>query len=410
MSRRAGALSAERTVYLDNKLRHGRPGYEVVTPLRLDGVWHVLVNRGWVEAAATRAVLPRVPAPAGEVRIEGVGARAACRMRSSSARPTRAKCGRTSTSPRSPAKPGLRLQPIVIEQHSPAADGLMRDWPRPDAGIEKHESYALQWYSLAALAVVLFVALSFRRAGRALSSSPCSSCARRRSCSAGLPTTSAGAPAAPGNYGELIAPRPLSGAPFEELRGSGCWSASTPRPATPIARESSTSCARCARRRARTRRASSALWVLTDAASPRAELRRCDRGHAHIAGRGRRRFPGNPVDHIYLVDPLGNLMMRFPRDPDPSKMLKDLQRLHEVLAGRLMRGLALAAAALAFIVVVVGAYVRLSDAGLGCPDWPLCYGQPVPSEIARRRCARQGVEGNGPPLPRRYPGRCSSWS
>jgi surfeit locus 1 family protein len=60
---------------------------------------------------------------------------------------------------------GLRLQPVVIEQHSPAPDGLTRDWPRPDAGIEKHESYALQWYSLAALAVVLFVALSFRRAG-----------------------------------------------------------------------------------------------------------------------------------------------------------------------------------------------------------------------------------------------------
>ena len=32
-------------------------------------------------------------------------------------------------------------------------------------------------------------------------------------------------------------------------------------------------------------------------------------------------------------------------------------------------------AALAWVVVVLGAYVRLSDAGLGCPDWPGCYGQ-----------------------------------
>lgn len=34
----------------------------------------------------------------------------------------------------------------------------------------------------------------------------------------------------------------------------------------------------------------------------------------------------------------------------------------------------LLAVALCFVVVTVGAYVRLSDAGLGCPDWPGCYG------------------------------------
>ena len=51
---------------------------------------------------------------------------------------------------------------------------------------------------------------------------------------------------------------------------------------------------------------------------------------------------------------------------------------------KLYRGLCIAALMLAFVVVVMGAYVRLADAGLGCPDWPLCYGEPVPTEIADR--------------------------
>jgi len=47
-----------------------------------------------------------------------------------------------------------------------------------------------------------------------------------------------------------------------------------------------------------------------------------------------------------------------------------------------LRRLALAAMLLAFCVVVFGAYVRLSDAGLGCPDWPGCYGHVTPAGAA----------------------------
>jgi cytochrome c oxidase assembly protein subunit 15 len=43
-----------------------------------------------------------------------------------------------------------------------------------------------------------------------------------------------------------------------------------------------------------------------------------------------------------------------------------------------MRRLALAGVLLAFVVVVLGAYVRLTAAGLGCPDWPGCYGHLTP--------------------------------
>lgn len=41
----------------------------------------------------------------------------------------------------------------------------------------------------------------------------------------------------------------------------------------------------------------------------------------------------------------------------------------------IFRRIALMATLLALCVVVLGAWVRLSDAGLGCPDWPVCYGE-----------------------------------
>ena len=42
---------------------------------------------------------------------------------------------------------------------------------------------------------------------------------------------------------------------------------------------------------------------------------------------------------------------------------------------RILRGLAMIAAVFAFGVVMFGAFVRLSNAGLSCPDWPTCYGK-----------------------------------
>lgn len=74
------------------------------------------------------------------------------------------------------------------------------------------------------------------------------------------------------------------------------------------------------------------LWVLTDASEADPVLLQEHPGlHAWrpVDAAFTAQFPAahSLADHIYLVDPLGNLMLRFPEQPDPKFMLKDLKLL-----------------------------------------------------------------------------------
>ncbi len=184
-----GEWLASATVFLDNRTHQGRAGYHVLTPLRLaDGSGVVLVDRGWVAAGADRGELPEVALAAGRAVVEG-------RLHLPEASPfTLARGGAEVDGPdgggpevdgqdaggrrwqvldpaRLGRQPGIGLPPCtgapaeaagagcvapwIVLQTSPAADGLVRDWPLPAAGIERHRGYAFQWYALAALAAVL---------------------------------------------------------------------------------------------------------------------------------------------------------------------------------------------------------------------------------------------------------------
>jgi cytochrome oxidase Cu insertion factor (SCO1/SenC/PrrC family) len=150
------------------------------------------------------------------------------------------------------------------------------------------------------------------------------------------------APAARVNYGELIETRPLpvehlhtaDGADFTVERLRGKW--------VLLMADAGACDTRCRDKLFMLRQLRLAqgkdmtrierAWLVTDAATPVADTVVAFEGTWLVRAAGSaliKALPANvsPTDHIYLVDPLGNLVLRYPLDADPSRIIKDLTRL-----------------------------------------------------------------------------------
>jgi hypothetical protein len=143
------------------------------------------------------------------------------------------------------------------------------------------------------------------------------------------------------NHGELLEPRPLpdlplaapDGAPFRLSQLRGKW--------VLLSIDGGACEARCENKLLYMRQLRltqgknmdriERVWLVSDEQAPRGEPALAADGlRMARAGAGMVKAfpaPASAADHIYLVDPLGNLMMRFPREPDPRLMIKDLSRL-----------------------------------------------------------------------------------
>lgn len=166
-----GQWLPEATLYLDNRQMRGRPGFYVLTPLRLAGSGlTIAVQRGWVARDFDdRTRLPAIPTPAGEVVVQGhlagepgrlfefshaADAQGTSRIRQNLALADYA------------AQFSLRMPPVMVVQTDAAADGLERDWPAPDSGVDMHYGYAFQWFGLCGLVLFLYVWFQIIRRGR----------------------------------------------------------------------------------------------------------------------------------------------------------------------------------------------------------------------------------------------------
>lgn len=160
----SGEFDSNGTLYVDNRVHRGVPGYEVITPLRLGiSTRYVLVKRGWVQAGPSRTRLPEIVTPPGVVTVTGVALPGNPRVFELSTQVQAGRLWENVTVDRYHQAYALDLQPIIIQQDNELGDGLVREWRRPDTGIDRHRGYALQWFSMCAVIIVIYVALNVRR-------------------------------------------------------------------------------------------------------------------------------------------------------------------------------------------------------------------------------------------------------
>jgi len=163
-----GRYLPERSLLLDNQSHAHTPGYHVWTPLQTEDGTLLLVDRGWVPAAADRRQTPAVSVSALAQTVSGLWR-------------TLPQAGMTLG--RTNCPPGQWPPIVQYPDRStvscllgrPVADGLLlldpdmadgfvRDWSITQAmPPARHFAYAAQWFALAVVALVLFVALNVKK-------------------------------------------------------------------------------------------------------------------------------------------------------------------------------------------------------------------------------------------------------
>lgn len=162
-----GNFDGERTMLLDNRLRDGQAGYEVLVPLRLQGSDSaVLVNRGWLARGALRSVKPDVTHPVGQVGVKGIAVQPAASFRLGDMLEPQSNWPHIVqfvAIDEMQALLGYRLLPVVLRLADDDPAALRTGWPIVVSRPERHYAYAVQWYGIAVVFLVIYLAACTRR-------------------------------------------------------------------------------------------------------------------------------------------------------------------------------------------------------------------------------------------------------
>jgi surfeit locus 1 family protein len=155
-------------VLLDNQVYQGKAGYQVITPLQIEGsAMRVLVYRGWVPVGADRRILPQIEPPQGLVEVSGyahIPSNKYFELRSDDVRGDWQKVWQNLDLKRYSREVPFAIQPVaILLEANSAAGGYVRDWPQPDVHIEVNRGYALQWFGMSVALVLIYLVTNIKR-------------------------------------------------------------------------------------------------------------------------------------------------------------------------------------------------------------------------------------------------------
>lgn len=162
-----GRFEPKYAIFIDNRVLNGVVGYHVVMPLKIGASnRYVLIDRGWVAAAGSRAELPQINTPAGEVEVTGLATVPSRRYLELSTKVAEGNVWQNLVLERYRQAVPISIQPVVIQQDNDLGDGLKREWAPPDLGTNIHYGYAFQWFALGAALLIYYVATHVRKRPR----------------------------------------------------------------------------------------------------------------------------------------------------------------------------------------------------------------------------------------------------
>ena len=156
-----------KVLLLDNQHHQHQFGYDVVSPLVLADGQVVLVDRGWISGDATRRIFPGVNTPSGLIKLAGRAYYPSEKTWLLGQALEKKEAGLAVVELLDTHLISQFLHksvyPFIIRLGKQSANGYVREWAVVAMPPERHYGYALQWFAIALVILILFIALNFNK-------------------------------------------------------------------------------------------------------------------------------------------------------------------------------------------------------------------------------------------------------